>query len=95
MDVIHVGNCLDIMPTLEANRFDSIVTDPPYGLGFMGKGWDHAVPGREFWEEALRVAKPGAYLAAFCGTRTFHRLACAIEDAGWELRDTLMWDYGS
>ena len=52
--MIHVGNCLDIMPTLEANRFDSIVTDPPYGLGFMGKGWDHAVPGREFWEEALR-----------------------------------------
>ena len=93
--MIHVGNCLDIMPTLEANRFDSIVTDPPYGLGFMGKGWDHAVPGREFWEEALRVAKPGAYLAAFGGTRTFHRLACAIEDAGWELRDTLMWVYGS
>ena len=93
--MIHVGNCLDIMPRLEANRFDSIVTDPPYGLGFMGKGWDHSVPGREFWEAALRVAKPGAYLAAFGGTRTFHRLACAIEDAGWELRDTLMWVYGS
>ena len=71
--MIHVGNCLDIMPRLEADRFDSIVTDPPYGLGFMGKGWDHSVPGREFWEAALRVAKPGAYLAAFGGTRTFHR----------------------
>ena len=93
--MIHVGNCLDILPRLEADRFDSIVTDPPYGLGFMGKGWDHSVPGREFWEAALRVAKPGAYLAAFGGTRTFHRLACAIEDAGWELRDTLMWVYGS
>ena len=52
--MIHVGNCLDIMPRLEADRFDSIVTDPPYGLGFMGKGWDHSVPGREFWEAALR-----------------------------------------
>ena len=58
--MIHVGNCLDILPRLEADRFDSIVTDPPYGLGFMGKGWDHAVPGREFWEEALVQAGDGA-----------------------------------
>jgi site-specific DNA-methyltransferase (adenine-specific) len=61
----------------------------------MGKGWDHAVPGVEFWAEALRVAKPGAHLVAFGGTRTFHRLACAIEDAGWEMRDCLSWLYGS
>lgn len=74
---------------------DAIVSDPPYGLSFMGKGWDHAVPGMEFWIEALRVAKPGAHLVAFGGTRTFHRLAVAIEDAGWEIRDCLSWLYGS
>jgi site-specific DNA-methyltransferase (adenine-specific) len=61
----------------------------------MGKGWDHGVPGVEFWTEALRVAKPGAHLLAFGGTRTYHRLACAIEDAGWEIRDCVMWVYGS
>lgn len=93
--MIHVGDCLEVMRTLDEASVDSIVTDPPYGLGFMGKGWDHAVPGEPYWREALRVAKPGAYLAAFGGTRTFHRMACAIEDAGWELRDTLMWVYGS
>jgi site-specific DNA-methyltransferase (adenine-specific) len=60
----------------------------------MQKGWDHGVPGEEFWREALRVAKPGAHLLAFGGTRTFHRLVCAIEDAGWEIRDTIMWVYG-
>ena len=77
------------------NAFDACVTDPPYGLAFMGKGWDHSVPGADFWTPTLRVLKPGAYLLAFGGTRTFHRLACAIEDAGFELRDTLMWVYGS
>jgi site-specific DNA-methyltransferase (adenine-specific) len=77
------------------NSIDAIVSDPPYGLGFMGKGWDHGVPGAEFWQEALRVAKPGAYLLAFGGTRTFHRLTVAIEDAGWEIRDCIMWVYGS
>lgn len=74
---------------------DAVVTDPPYGLGFMGKGWDHGVPGIEFWTESLRVAKPGAHLLAFGGTRTFHRLVCAIEDAGWEIRDRVLWLYGS
>jgi site-specific DNA-methyltransferase (adenine-specific) len=83
------------MRTLDAESSDSIVTDPPYGLGFMGKGWDHGVPGVEFWTEALRIAKPGAHLLAFGGTRTFHRLAVAIEDAGWEIRDCVMWVYGS
>lgn len=75
--------------------FDAIVTDPPYGLDFMGKEWDHGVPGVEFWREFLRVAKPGAHLVAFGGTRTWHRLAVAIEDAGWEIRDTLCWLYGT
>ena len=79
------------MPTLDENSVDAIVTDPPYGLSFMGKNWDHGVPGVAFWQEALRVAKPGAHLLAFGGSRTYHRLACAIEDAGWEIRDTIMW----
>lgn len=93
--MIHVGDCLEVMRALAPDSVDSIVTDPPYGIGFMGKAWDHGVPGVPFWVEALRVAKPGAYLLAFGGTRTFHRLACAIEDAGWELRDTIMWVYAS
>ncbi len=80
---------------LKDNSIDSIVTDPPYGLSFMGKDWDHGIPGVRFWEAALRVAKPGAHLLAFGGTRTFHRLAVAIEDAGWEIRDTIGYIYGS
>ncbi len=89
-----LGDCRDVMAAMEPNSVDTIITDPPYGLSFMGKGWDHGVPGEPFWAEALRVAKPGAMLLAFGGTRTWHRLACAIEDAGWEIRDTLMWLYG-
>lgn len=95
MVTILTGDCLNVMTTLAADSVDSIVTDPPYGLSFMGKDWDHGVPGVHFWIEALRVAKPGAYLLAFGGTRTFHRLAVAIEDAGWEMRDCVMWVYGS
>ena len=89
------GDCLEVMRGMEPDGVDSIVTDPPYGLSFMGKDWDHGIPGVPFWEEALRVAKPGCHLLAFGGTRTFHRLTCAIEDAGWEIRDCLMWVYGS
>lgn len=92
---LHLGDCLEVMPTLPANSVDSIVCDPPYGLSFMGRAWDHGVPGVPFWEAALRVAKPGAMLLAFGGTRTHHRLMVAIEDAGWEIRDCLMWLYGS
>lgn len=92
--MIYTGDCRDVLATFAANSFDSIVTDPPYGLEFMGKDWDQAVPGPDYWRAALRVAKPGAYLVAFGGTRTFHRLMVAIEDAGWEIRDTLMWVYG-
>lgn len=92
--IIH-GDCFDVLKDIPDNSIDLILTDPPYGLKFMGKDWDHGVPSVQFWEQALRVAKPGAHLMAFGGTRTFHRLAVAIEDAGWEIRDTLMWVYGS
>jgi site-specific DNA-methyltransferase (adenine-specific) len=92
---VHTGDCRDVLRDYPADHFDSIVSDPPYGLTFMGKGWDRGVPGVEFWQEALRVAKPGAHLLAFGGTRTFHRLTVAIEDAGWEIRDCMMWLYGS
>lgn len=92
---LHAGDCRDVLRDYPADHFDSIVTDPPYGLSFMGKGWDRGVPGEEFWREALRVAKPGAHLLAFGGTRTFHRLTVAIEDAGWEVRDVVCWLYGS
>lgn len=92
---LRLGDCLEVMPTLPENSVDTIITDPPYGLEFMGKDWDKGVPGAHFWQAAMRVAKPGALLLAFGGTRTWHRLACAIEDAGWEIRDTIMWVYGS
>jgi site-specific DNA-methyltransferase (adenine-specific) len=94
-EILH-GDCREVLDLCVAdNSIDAVVTDPPYGLGFMGKDWDHGVPGAHFWAEALRVAKPGAHLLAFGGTRTYHRLACAIEDAGWGIRDCLMWIYGS
>ena len=92
--ILH-GDCLSKMTRMAPNTIDAIVTDPPYGLRFMGKDWDCGVPGTVFWQEMLRVAKPGAHLVAFGGTRTHHRLMCAIEDAGWEIRDTLCWLYGS
>lgn len=92
-DMVRCG--LEVMRGIGPSSVDAIVTDPPYGLEFMGKEWDHGLPGVPFWAEALRVAKPGCHLLAFGGTRTFHRLACAIEDAGWEIRDTIMWVYGS
>jgi len=92
---IICGDCLDVMRDMSDNSVDAVVTDPPYGLSFMGKDWDHSVPGVPYWAEALRACKPGAYLLAFGGTRTHHRLTCAIEDAGWEIRDCVMWVYGS
>ena len=91
---LYQGDCLREMAKMPDNSVDSVVTDPPYGLLFMGQDWDHGVPGEEYWKEALRVAKPGAHLLAFGGTRTYHRLACAIEDAGWEIRDCIFWCYG-
>jgi len=90
----EIGDCLKALAEVADDTYDSIVTDPPYGISFMGKGWDHGVPGEEFWTEILRVAKPGAHLLAFGGTRTHHRLMVAIEDSGWEIRDCMMWLYG-
>lgn len=92
---IHHGSCVDVMRTLPDNSVDSIVTDPPYGLSFMGKKWDYDVPATEIWAECLRILKPGGYLLAFAGTRTQHRMAVRIEDAGFEIRDMIAWVYGS
>lgn len=92
---LHVGNCLDVLKTLDAESIDAIVTDPPYGLAFMGKKWDYDVPSTDIWQECLRVLKPGGHLLAFAGTRTQHRMACRIEDAGFEIRDMIAWVYGS
>jgi hypothetical protein len=92
-----VGDCRERMAALESNSVDSIVTDPPYELGFMGKKWDATgiAYSVELWSEVLRVLKPGGHLLAFGGTRTYHRMTCAIEDAGFEVRDCLQWLYGT
>ena len=92
--IIH-SDCLEALKAMPDNSIDSIVTDPPYGLSFMGKKWDYDVPGVEIWKEAFRVLKPGGHILAFAGTRTQHRMAVNIEDAGFEIRDMIMWVYGS
>lgn len=92
---LYEGNCLDVLRKCPDNFVDSIVTDPPYGLSFMGKAWDYQVPTTDIWKECLRVLKPGGHLLAFGGTRTYHRLVVNIEDAGFEIRDQIMWIYGS
>ena len=91
---LFCGDLRDVLPTLPKRIVDCVVTDPPYGLGFMEKDWDHEVPGPAYWRAIDRVCKPGAALLAFGGTKTYHRLTCAIADAGWEIRDCLMWLYG-
>ena len=94
---IYLGNCEDELKNLPDNSVDSVVTDPPYELGFMGKSWDSSgiAYNVEMWKEVLRVLKPGGYLLSFGGSRTYHRMACAIEDAGFDIRDQIMWVYGS
>lgn len=92
---LELGDCLDVLKTIDDNSIDSIVTDPPYGIKFMGKKWDYDVPSVEIWEECLRVLKPGGYLLSFAGTKTQHRMAVNIEDAGFEIRDMIAWLYGS
>jgi site-specific DNA-methyltransferase (adenine-specific) len=97
MLLTYNGDCIETMRQLPENSVDSIVTDPPYELGFMGKSWDASgiAFNVEVWQEALRVLKPGGHLLAFSGSRTYHRMAVAIEDAGFEIRDQIMWVYGS
>jgi hypothetical protein len=89
------GDCLDRLRELPDCSIDACVTDPPYGLSFMGKAWDYDVPQVDVWREVLRVLKPGGHLLAFAGTRTQHRMAVQIEDAGFEIRDLIAWVYGS
>ena len=89
------GDCLNWLKEIADESVDSIVTDPPYGLSFMGKKWDYDVPSVEIWRECLRVLKPGGHLLAFAGSRTYHRLVVNVEDAGFEIRDQIMWVYGS
>lgn len=95
--MIYTGDCLEELKKLPDSSVDAIVTDPPYELGFMGKSWDNTgiANNVDMWKECLRVLKPGGHLLSFGGTRTYHRMACAIEDAGFEVRNQLCWAFGS
>lgn len=97
MHIVHLGDCRDVLASIADSSIDSIVTDPPYELGFMGKSWDSTGIAYDVtvWRHCLRVLKPGGHLIAFGGSRTYHRMAVAIEDAGFEIRDQVQWIYGS
>jgi len=95
LNKIYCGNNIDVLKTFEDNSIDSVVTDPPYGISFMNKHWDYDVPSVETWKEVLRVLKPGGHALVACGTRTQHRMAVNLEDAGFEIRDIVAWIYGS
>ena len=92
---LHLGDCAGVLQFYKENTFDSIVTDPPYGLNFMNKKWDYQVPSIDVWKECLRVLKPGGHLLSFSSARTYHRMVVNVEDAGFEIRDQIMWVYGS
>jgi site-specific DNA-methyltransferase (adenine-specific) len=92
---LMLGNNIESLKKLPDNSVDSVVSDPPYGLSFMGKKWDYDVPSVELWKEVYRVLKPGGHVLSFGGTRTYHRMVVNIEDAGFEIRDQIMWLYGS
>lgn len=93
--LLLLGDCLEQLKSLQDNSIDAVVTDPPYGLSFMGKKWDYDVPSVDLWREVFRVLKPGGHLLSFGGTRTYHRMVVNIEDAGFEIRDQIQWLYGS
>ena len=97
MSELLQGDCLVKLKEIADNSVDAIITGPPYELGFMGKNWDSSgiAYNAEMWKECLRVLKPGGYLLSFGGTRTYHRMACAVEDAGFEIRDMLEWIFAS
>ena len=95
MNKLLQGDCLEVMKDIPDNSIDSVVSDPPYGISFMGKKWDYDVPKVAVWQECLRVLKPGGYVLIACGTRTQHRMAVNIEDAGFEIRDLIFWHFGS
>jgi DNA modification methylase len=92
---VLLGDVSEVTQTLAANSFDAVYCDPPYGISFLGEGWDHGVPSAQVWAEILRVLKPGGYLLAFGGTRMWHHLALNIENGGFEIKDTVMWLYGT
>ena len=92
---LMLGDNIESLKKLPDNSVDSVVSDPPYGLSFMNKKWDYDVPSVEFWKEVYRVLKPGGHVLSFGGTRTYHRMVVSIEDAGFEIRDQIMWIYGS
>lgn len=92
---VHQGDCLELMKQLAIASIDTIITDPPYGINFMAKKWDYDIPSVEIFGEMLRVAKPGTILLCFAGSRTQHRMGVNIEDAGWQLKDCLLWLYGT
>jgi len=94
-NTIMNGDCIEHLKELDENSIDAVITDPPYGLNFMGKKWDYDVPTVEVWKEAIRVLKPGGFLLSFAGTRTYHRMVVNVEDAGFEIRDMIQWLYGS
>ena len=94
-NVIYLGDNIEVLRTLPDNSIDSCVTDGPYGLSFMGKNWDDDVPSVELWKEVYRVLKPGGYVLSFGSPRTYHRMTTRIEDAGFEIRDQIMWVYGT
>jgi site-specific DNA-methyltransferase (adenine-specific) len=92
---LMLGDNIESLRKLPDNSIDSVVTDPPYGLSFMNKKWDHDVPSIEFWREVYRVLKPGGHILSFGGTRTYHRMVVNIEDAGFEIRDQIQWIYST
>ena len=92
--IVYNENCLEVLKKIDTNSVDSVVTDPPYGLKLLGHSWDYNLPSIDIWKECLRVLKPGGHLLSFSSARTYHRMAISIEDAGFEIRDQIMWVYG-